>query len=72
MSASNSWAELASIYQRTRAAHQEHESAKSNLKTLMPEDAKEAVGHGIRAKRSKSGAISFELTDLESANAQIQ
>lgn len=72
MSASNSWAELASIYQRTRAAHQEHESAKSNLKTLMPEDAKEAVGHGIRAKRSKSGAVSFELTDLETANAQIQ
>jgi hypothetical protein len=24
---------------------------------LMPEDAKEATGHGIRAKRSKSGAI---------------
>jgi predicted phage-related endonuclease len=72
MSASNSWAELSSIYQRTRAAHQEHESAKSNLKTLMPDDAKEAVGHGIRAKRSKSGAISFELTDLETANAQIQ
>jgi len=72
MSASNSWAELASIYQRTRVAHQEHESAKSNLKTLMPEDAKEAVGHGIRAKRSKSGAVSFELTDLEAANAEMQ
>ncbi len=27
----------------------------------MPEDAKEAAGHGIRAKRSKSGAISFDL-----------
>jgi len=27
----------------------------------MPEDAKEAIGHGIRAKRSKSGAISFNL-----------
>ncbi|MCS3765348.1 hypothetical protein GGE24_003264 [Bradyrhizobium centrosematis] len=26
----------------------------------MPEDAKEATGHGIRAKRSKFGAISFE------------
>jgi hypothetical protein len=31
------------------------------VKKLMPEDAKEAVGHGIRAKRSKSGAISFDL-----------
>ncbi|MCV0386500.1 MAG: YqaJ viral recombinase family protein [Nitrobacter sp.] len=72
MSASNSWAELASIYQRTRAAYHEHESAKSDLKKLVPEDAKEAVGHGIRAKRSKSGAISFELADLEAVNAQIQ
>jgi predicted phage-related endonuclease len=72
MSASNSWAELASIYQRTRAAYHEHESVKSDLKKLMPEDAKEAVGHGVRAKRSKNGAISFELTDLETANAQIQ
>lgn len=72
MSASNSWAELASIYQRTRAAYQEHESAKSDLKKLVPEDAKEAVGNGIRAKRSKSGAISFELADLEAANAQVQ
>lgn len=72
MSASNSWAELASIYQRTREAYQEHESAKSDLKKLVPEDAKEAVGHGIRAKRSKSGAISFGLADLEAVNAQLQ
>jgi hypothetical protein len=27
----------------------------------MPEDAKQAIGHGIRAKRSKSGAVSFDL-----------
>ncbi|MDR6304560.1 putative phage-related endonuclease [Nitrobacter vulgaris] len=72
MSASNSWAELASIYQRTRAAYHEHESAKSDLKKLVPEDAKEAMGHGIRAKRSKSGAVSFELADREAANAPIQ
>jgi predicted phage-related endonuclease len=72
MSASNSWAELASIYQRTREAYQEHESAKSDLKKLVPEDAKEAMGHGIRAKRSKSGAVSFELADRETANAQLQ
>jgi len=32
---------------------------------LMPEDAKEATGHGIRAKRSKSGAISFDLEEVE-------
>ena len=26
-----------------------------------PQDAKEAIGHGIRAKRLKSGAVSFDL-----------
>ena len=34
--------------------------AKIELKKLMPEDAKEAIGHGIRAKRSKAGAIGFD------------
>jgi hypothetical protein len=28
-------------------------------------DAREAAGHGVRAKRSKSGAISFELLAVE-------
>jgi hypothetical protein len=67
MSSSNSWAEFAAAYRRTRSAYEEHEAAKADLKKLVPEDAKEAVGHGVKAKRSKSGAISFEL--LEAANA---
>ena len=46
----------AGIFARTRAAYLDHEQAKTELKTLMPEDAKEAIGHGVRAKRSKSGA----------------
>jgi predicted phage-related endonuclease len=70
MSSSNSWAEFAAIYRRTRTAFEEHEAAKLDLKKLVPEDAKEAVGHGLRAKRSKSGAISFEL--LEVADASLQ
>ncbi len=61
MSTSNSWAEFAGVYRSTRAAFLEHERAKGELKTLVPDDAKEASGHGVRAKRSKSGAISFDL-----------
>jgi hypothetical protein len=61
MSSSNAWAEFAGSFGRTRAAHLEHEQAKAELKSLMPEHAKEAVGHGVRAKRSKSGAVSFDL-----------
>jgi predicted phage-related endonuclease len=61
MGASNAWAEFATVFARTREAHQEHEQAKAELKGLMPQDAKEATGHGVRAKRSKSGAVSFDL-----------
>jgi hypothetical protein len=61
MSSSNAWAEFAGVFARTRSAHAEHEAAKVELKSLMPEDAKEAIGHGLRAKRSKSGADSFDL-----------
>lgn len=71
MSASNSWSEFAAVYRRTRPAFQEHEAAKADLKKLVPEDAKEAVGHGIRAKRSKSGAVSFDLMDMEAADAPL-
>ena len=61
MSASNAWAEFANVFRDTREAFLEHERSKSELKGLMPEDAKEAIGHGIRGKRSKSGAVSFDL-----------
>jgi hypothetical protein len=37
----------------------------------MPPDAKEAIGHGIRAKRSKSGAISFDLLEVEDNRASV-
>ena len=72
MSASNAWAEFATIFSRTRPDHLEHEQAKTELKTLMPEDAKEAIGHGLRAKRSKSGAVSFDLMSVEAIGAAVQ
>jgi predicted phage-related endonuclease len=65
MTASNAWAEFAGIFVQTREAHLEHERAKAELKSLMPEDAQQAIGHGIKAKRSKSGAVSFDLLKPE-------
>jgi putative phage-type endonuclease len=67
MSASNSWAEYAALFRNTRNAFLDHERAKSELKALMPEDAKEAIGHGVKAKRSKSGAVSFDVVEMEEA-----
>jgi predicted phage-related endonuclease len=65
MSSSNTWAEFAAVFSRTRSAHLEHEQAKAELKSLVPEDAQQAIGHGVKAKRSKSGAISFDLISAE-------
>ena len=70
--ASNAWAEFAGVFCRTRSTYTEHETAKSELKSLMPEDAKEAIGHGIRAKRSKSGAVTFDVVNVEAAHAPVQ
>jgi predicted phage-related endonuclease len=73
MSSSNAWAEFSSVFCRTREAYLEHEKAKAELKALMPEDAKEAIGHGVRAKRSKSGAVSFDVLSVEGgSHASLQ
>jgi len=72
MTSSNSWAELAGVFRNTREAYLEHERAKSELKILLPEDAKEAMGHGIRARRSKSGSVSFDVVELEGTHASVQ
>jgi hypothetical protein len=71
MSASSSWAEFAGLFRGTRQAFLEHERSKAELKSLMPEDAKEAIGHGVRARRSKSGAVSFDVLEIEASHAAI-
>src|SRR4029434_3041419 len=71
MSSSNSWAEFAALFRSTRSAFLDHERAKSELKALIPEDAKEAIGHGVRAKRSKSGALSFDVLEPEASHAPV-
>jgi hypothetical protein len=48
-----------------QAAHLAHEQAKIDLTNLVPEDSQQASDHGLRAKRSKSGAIYFDLPAAE-------
>jgi predicted phage-related endonuclease len=71
MTSSNAWAEFAAIFTRTHAAHLEHEQARSEVKGLVPAGAKEAIGHGIRARRSKSGAISIDLATAGPGHAAV-
>ena len=63
---------FAGLFCSTRQAFLDHERSKAELKALMPEDAKEAIGHGVRARRSKSGAISFDLLEMEGGRAARQ
>jgi predicted phage-related endonuclease len=58
MSSSNSWAEFAAMFRTTRAAFLEHE--------------REAIGHGVRTRRSKSGAVSFDALETEATHAPVQ
>ena len=71
MSTSNAWAEFAGAFTRTHPAFLEHERAKAELKSLVPQDAQQAIGHGVRAKRSKSSAITLELLNAEDSHATV-
>ena len=46
--------------------------SQAELKGLVPDDAQQAIGHGIGAKRSKAGAITFELLKPEDSNAAVE
>jgi predicted phage-related endonuclease len=72
MASSNTWAEFAALFCATRQAFLEHERAKTELRGLMPEAAKEAFGHGVLAKRSKAGAVSFEMIEGEASDAPVE
>jgi transposase len=49
------------------------ERAKTEFSALVPEDAKEAFGHGVRAKRSKAGAVSFDVIEtVEASHAPVE
>jgi hypothetical protein len=73
MASSNAWAEFAAVFLSTRSAFLDREKAKTELKGLIPEDAKEAFGHGVRAKRSKAGAVSFEVIErVEVSDAPVE
>lgn len=71
MTSSNAWGEFAAIFSRTHDAHREHERAKAELKSLVPDDAQQAFGHGIRARRSKSGAVSLDLLAKGGSHAAL-
>ena len=55
------------MFRSTRSSFLEHERAKVELKGLMPEDAKEAIGHGGQKGNGDGGrtATGTKLLNLE-------
>jgi len=59
MSDSNSWAEHANVWLANKGYAKAFETSVKEIKALIEEDVAEAFGHGIKASRSKSGAITI-------------
>ena len=55
----NAWASAAFDWLKHREAAKVHASASQSIKSLVEEDVSRAFGHGVEAKRSKSGAITI-------------
>ena len=56
----NEWASAAFDWLTHRDAAKIHATACASIKALVDEDVSRAFGHGIEAKRSKSGAITIK------------
>lgn len=60
MEGNNLWSSLAGDWLKHKAAAKTHADAVKGLKELIEDDVSRAYGHGLEAKRSKAGAISFK------------
>jgi hypothetical protein len=56
----NAWGSAAYDWLANREAAKAHASAVTLIKSLVEEDVARAFGHGIEAKRSRSGAITIK------------
>lgn len=62
MTGNNEWADLAATFLANKDAASKFDKAKDSLKKMIPDDAAEAFGHGIAAKRSKTGSLTIKET----------
>jgi predicted phage-related endonuclease len=63
MHGNNAWASLVVDYRETLIAASRHDTAKTDLKLLVPPDASLCAGHGLTIKRDKRGALRFTLEE---------
>jgi hypothetical protein len=72
MSASNAWADLTATYRQTGRAYQQHKGVKTEQKKAGARGRQGGHWARLRAKRSKSGAVSFEVMEMGAADAPLQ
>ena len=68
MTKSNAWAHSAVQWTQNQKQHKQFEEAAKSLKSLMPENAYEATGHGVTVKRNKAGSLSIKQQEKEIAD----
>ena len=71
MSTSNAWAEFAGVFCRTRSAFLEHETAKAELKGLLPGNAKD-TGTAFGPNDRNPGPHFDVLSQEEADHAPVQ
>jgi len=63
MTGNNQWADAALSFITLQAQAQDFEMAKKVIKSLVPEDAARAFGHGIKVTRDRRGALHIREED---------
>jgi hypothetical protein len=63
----NEWCVKAARYVETKAIADECEQLKTELKELVPADAKEVTGAGVKISRNKKGALTLRVVETEDA-----
>lgn len=62
MTGNNEWADAATRYTDNAAAAKVFTESQKDLKALMPDDAGEASGHGVKIKRAKNNSLRITET----------
>ncbi|WP_244670554.1 YqaJ viral recombinase family protein [Rhodoplanes elegans] len=70
MATSNAWAEYATLLRGTHPTSLAHQRAQAELRALLPWNASEASGHGVRVVRTEAGRVTINLTDHGRARPQ--
>lgn len=68
MGSNKAWSKPAEQFINTYQSSKDHELSKKELKLIVPDDCREAIGGGVTMKRNKLGRLTATLTKAEESN----